>query len=96
MGLLYGGLLGIALPLLEKAFPKAEKYIPSAMGIGLAMVIPWFNSLSMCLGSGIAMLLEKKRPKLAERYVIPVASGLIAGESIMGIAVALLGAAGVI
>jgi putative OPT family oligopeptide transporter len=96
MGLLVGGIIGIVLPLMEKAFPKAEKYIPSAMGIGLSMVIPWFNSLSMCIGSGIAMLLEKKRPKLAERFVIPVASGLIAGESIMGIAVALLGAAGIL
>ena len=28
----------------------------------------------------------------AERYVIPVASGLIAGESIIGVVVALLGA----
>ena len=32
----------------------------------------------------------------AERYIVPVSSGIIAGESIMGIAIALLGAGGLL
>ncbi|NMC44621.1 MAG: OPT family oligopeptide transporter [candidate division Zixibacteria bacterium] len=96
LGLLIGGLIGIILPLLERAFPKAKSFIPSPMGLGLAMVIPFYNSLSMFIGAGIATILEKKKPVMAEIYIIPVASGLIAGESIMGIAVALLSAGGIL
>jgi OPT family oligopeptide transporter len=94
MGLLVGGLVGIVLPLLERAFPRLSRFIPSATGLGLAFVIPLFNSLSMFLGALIALILERKQPKIAERFVIPVSSGLIAGESMMGIVVALLSASG--
>jgi uncharacterized oligopeptide transporter (OPT) family protein len=96
MGLFIGGLVGIIIPLLELAFPKYKRFIPSAMGLGLSMVIPFSNSLSMFIGAAIALVLEHKRPVLAERYIIPVSSGLIAGESLLGILVALLAAAGVL
>lgn len=96
MGLLIGGLTGIIIPLLELALPKYRKYIPSAMGLGLAMVIPFYNSLAMFIGAAIALIMEKKTPAKAETYIIPVSSGFIAGESIMGIAVALLSAAGIL
>ena len=35
----------------------------------------------------IALGLERWRPKLAERYTVPVSSGIIAGESLIGIAI---------
>ncbi len=95
-GMIVGGLLGIIIPLLEKLFPKQQKYIPSATGLGLSMVIPFFNSLSMFIGAVIAMLLEKKKPALAERYLITVSSGFIAGESLIGVAIALLAATGLL
>jgi uncharacterized oligopeptide transporter (OPT) family protein len=44
----------------------------------------------MFLGALIAWVVEKRSPKTAEDYTIPVASGIIAGESLMGIAVAIL------
>ena len=95
MGLLIGGMIGIAIPLLEKLLPESfEPYLPSAMGLGLSMIIPFFNSLSFFIGAAISLLLEKKRPRIAEKYVITVASGLIAGESLVGVAIALLVAAG--
>jgi len=94
MGLLVGGLIGIFIPVLELLFPKRKKYIPSAMGLGLAMVIPFYNSLSMFIGGAIAAILAKKRKALAEKYVIPVSAGIIAGESIIGIVIALLAATG--
>ncbi|OGS11203.1 MAG: hypothetical protein A2234_07745 [Elusimicrobia bacterium RIFOXYA2_FULL_58_8] len=94
MGMLVGGLVGIIIPLLELAFPKKRKYIPSAMGLGLAMVIPFWNSLSMFLGGLIALIIEKKNKDVAEKYIIPVSSGIIAGESLMGVAIALSDARG--
>ena len=64
--------------------------------IGLAMVIPAFNSISMFLGALIAWAYAKAKPAAAETYVIPVASGLIAGESLLGVAVALMAASGIL
>jgi uncharacterized oligopeptide transporter (OPT) family protein len=89
-GMFIGAGIGILLPLLEKLFPKASRFIPSTTGLGLAMVIPFFNSLSMFIGALIGLVLEKKSPKLAEKYIIPVSSGIIAGESLVGVVVALL------
>ncbi len=95
-GLLVGALLGILIPTLERLFPKVHKYIPSAMGLGLAFVIPFFNALSMFIGAAITTFLEKKKPEVADKYVVTVASGFIAGESLVGVAIALLAAAGIL
>lgn len=90
-GMVIGGLVGLALPLLERMLPeRAKKWVPSATGLGLAFVIPFFNSFSMFLGALLAWLLARSKPAVAERFVIPVSSGLIAGESILGIVVALI------
>ncbi len=90
-GIVAGGLLGIILPVLERFTPEnLRKFMPSATGLGLAMVIPFFNSLGMFIGALIALALEKANAKQATSYIVPVASGIIAGESIMGIIVALL------
>jgi OPT family oligopeptide transporter len=77
-----GALVGIALPLLEKAFPNAKKFLPSAMGLGLAFVVTFQNSLSFFLGALIAHRWAARNQKSADEYVVPVASGVIAGESL--------------
>jgi uncharacterized oligopeptide transporter (OPT) family protein len=95
VGALAGGVLGILLVLLERWAPKAAKpYIPSAAGFGLAIVIPGSSSISFCIGAGIAELLRRRRPQVAETAVIPVGSGFLAGESLMGIALIMLKAFG--
>ena len=96
IGLVIGALVGIILPLLEIAFPKAKKFIPSATGLGLAFTITGYYSISMFIGALLALGLHKARPKLAEEYVVPVSSGIIAGESLMGVLIALLVVAGVL
>jgi uncharacterized oligopeptide transporter (OPT) family protein len=60
------------------------------------MVVPGFNAVSFFLGALIAEVLRRRKPELAERAVVPVASGFIAGESLMGILVAMLVAFGVL
>jgi uncharacterized oligopeptide transporter (OPT) family protein len=87
----WGGLAGIVLTLLEEFLPKQyRKWVPSPTGLGIAGVIPAFNSISMFLGALCAFLLAKAKPKLDEKYTVPVSSGLIAGESLMGVAVILV------
>jgi uncharacterized oligopeptide transporter (OPT) family protein len=81
--------LGIALALLEKFAPKPLKaWIPAPSGLGIAMVVPGANAISMFLGGAVAEGLRRFFPKLAARYTTAAASGLIAGESLAGVAVA--------
>jgi uncharacterized oligopeptide transporter (OPT) family protein len=72
----------------------APKWLPNLPALGLAMVIPASISITMFLGSLVAKLLERYRPSLAQRFVIAAASGLIAGESLTGVARALIGITG--
>ncbi|MBA3464872.1 MAG: OPT/YSL family transporter [Deltaproteobacteria bacterium] len=93
---IYVGLgLGIVMAIVEKyASKEAKAWIPSPYGIGLAMVVPASNSIMMFLGAVTAELIRRKAPSY-NGYVVPVASGLIAGESLMGIAISMLTVAGV-
>jgi OPT family oligopeptide transporter len=90
IGLLVGALLGIVLAVLEVIFPKHKKWIPSPVGLGIAFTITGYYSVSMFIGALLAVGLNRWRPKVAGEYVVPVASGIIAGESMMGVAIALL------
>jgi len=86
-----GFVLGFVLALVERFAPKKFlPYIPSPSGIGIAMVIPASNAIAMFIGSLLAHVLRKVKPALAERLTVPVSSGFIAGESLMGIVIALL------
>jgi OPT family oligopeptide transporter len=90
-GLLIGLLIGAIIPLLEMRSPRSVKpFIPSAMGLGLSLIIPAWNSISIFIGATLALMFAKYRPALSAVYTIPVASGIIAGESLMGVAIALL------
>lgn len=95
-GLLIGGLLGIVLALAEHFFPKAKKYMPSAMGLGLSWVVPFSSCLSFFLGAAAAWAWAKYNKRNAELFTVPVASGAIAGESLASAAVAIINAAGAI
>jgi uncharacterized oligopeptide transporter (OPT) family protein len=85
-----GGLVGIFITLAEEFVPqKHRRWIPSATGLGIAGVVPAFNSISMFIGALGAWLLAKASPAKDEKYTIPVSSGLIAGETLMGVAIKL-------
>jgi len=90
VGLLIGSLVGILLPLLEMWFPKQKKFIPAATGLGIAFTINGFNAIMMFIGSLAALWLSRAKPEVHEEYTVPVASGIIAGESLMGVLIALL------
>jgi OPT family oligopeptide transporter len=93
IAIVIGGLVGIGITLLEKAFPKHKHLIPSATGLGLAFTIPCWSALNMGFGAIIAWAWSKKNAERAERYTTPLASGFIAGESLMGVAITFFGIA---
>lgn len=80
-----GGLIGIILPLLSKFLPRYDKWIPSAAGIGLSWTFHWYYSLLFFLGAVVGYVFEKTTPKQAEEFTFPVASGIVAGGSLMGV-----------
>jgi uncharacterized oligopeptide transporter (OPT) family protein len=88
--MLVGGLFGVLITLAEEFLPRGfVKWIPSATGLGVAGVVPAFNSISMFLGALGAWIWMKAHAKSAEKYTISGSSGLIAGESLMGVAIIL-------
>lgn len=90
VAIVVGGLIGCLLPVLENQFPKARPYLPSAMGLGLGWVVTFSNSFAFSIGAVIALLWFKLSPKTQEAYNVPIASGLVAGESLMSALVAIL------
>lgn len=72
----------------------APRWLPNMPAFGLSMVIPASISMTMFFGSLGAKLFERYQPNLVQRFVITAASGLIAGESLTGVARALLGIVG--
>src|SRR3954451_7594656 len=81
-----GGAVGLVLTLAPVLLPKYERYLPSASAFGLAWVFPWYYGLLFFLGALIALLLERRKPNLAKEFTLPVASGVVAGGSLMGVA----------
>jgi uncharacterized oligopeptide transporter (OPT) family protein len=84
-----GLVIGAVLVLLERALPRYKKWLPSAIGVGLGLILPFYQPLQMFLGAAIAALAARSEGR-AKELVVPIASGLIAGESIVGVAVAAL------
>lgn len=92
VALAVGAGTGIVLALLARfASARVRAVLPSAMGLGIAFVIPFYNTLSIFIGATVAFFLRKGA---AAEYTVPVASGIIAGESLIGVLVALLAAIG--
>ena len=83
IAILIGALIGIALPISEKLFPKVRPWLPSAMGLGLGWVVFFSNALSFTIGALIAWLWRIVHRRSQEAFYLPVASGLIAGESML-------------
>jgi len=87
---LIAGAVGVALPLLEKALPKARPYLPSATGLGLGWVVPFSIPLSFAIGGVLASIWRRASPATEDTYSVPIASGLIAGESMVKALLAML------
>jgi uncharacterized oligopeptide transporter (OPT) family protein len=84
-----GALVGVALPLAAKLFPRAEPWLPSAMGLGLSWVMVFQNSLSFAIGAVLVAVWTKLNKKNSDLYSIPIASGMIAGESLVAALIAI-------
>ena len=82
-----GGIFGIVFALLPVLFPRKQKYMLSVSGFGLAWIFQWYYGVLFFTGALIAWWWQKKSPAKAEEFLLPVASGVIAGGSLMGVAI---------
>ncbi len=85
-----GALIGVALPLTERVFPNSRRWLPSAMGLGLGWVVFFSNAFSFAIGAVIASVWGAVHRRSQETFKVPIASGLIAGESILKAILAML------
>jgi len=88
-----GILIGILIPVIEAKAPAAVKnWMPSATGMGVAMVVPYVYCFSIFLGSMIYLGIKKKNPAWILAFAGAIGAGGIAGEGIMGVGLAIWGA----
>ena len=80
-----GGAVGVVLTLLPRIFPRHQHLIPSPAGLGLAWTFHWYYGLLFFIGGLLGWWAEKQYPEWSEEFTFPIASGWIAGESLMGV-----------
>lgn len=84
------GLVGVGLALAARQNARRWlTWLPSGAAFGLAFVIPAWIAFGLFIGAAVAEALRIWRPNWAGRFVLAAAAGLVAGESLAGIATAL-------
>jgi uncharacterized oligopeptide transporter (OPT) family protein len=86
---LCGALFGVLLPCL-RLIPKIKPYVPSGLAFGIGFITPPDNSLAMFYGLVAWYVWRYYDSKSVEKLSFAVASGMIAGDGLMGIAKAAL------
>lgn len=82
--LIISAVLGVVLTVLE-AKPAFKRFIPSPTGMGIGMIVPLSVVTTMFLGGVIGAIWERTSRATADLYMMPVASGLIAGEALVAV-----------
>src|SRR6266852_269854 len=92
VGLVIGIAVGVLLTLLAE---KWGERIPSPSAIGIGMLIPASVLMTFILGGVGQFIWSRVSPETERDYRIPLASGLIAGEAIIAVVLAIMAAIGV-
>jgi len=87
---LFGLAFGAAVPLVRRLAPKTQRFLPSGLAFGIAFIIPAFYSFCFLFGAILYAIWKKRNLANAEALGFAVASGLIAGEGLMGVVTAAL------
>jgi uncharacterized oligopeptide transporter (OPT) family protein len=88
----WAGLFGVLLQTISSLYPRHAKYMPSSIGLGLGLVMPFVNPLSFAIGGVLAWLWPVIHKRTGQMFVTPIAAGLIAGESMVLAILAILAA----
>jgi uncharacterized oligopeptide transporter (OPT) family protein len=84
-----GSALGVLFTVLEQR-KEWRNFVPSPTGVGIGMLIPANAVTTILLGALVGWVWQKLKPKNSEFYAIPVAAGLIAGEALVAVILAIV------
>jgi OPT family oligopeptide transporter len=87
---LVGAIVGIVIPVVGAINKKIGKWLPSPIALGIAFMVTPYSSLSMWLGALLTYLYNRKHADRVDRFGASLASGLIAGEGLMMVVIAIL------
>ncbi|MGF1449350.1 MAG: OPT/YSL family transporter [Opitutales bacterium] len=83
--------MGVLLAVAEKLVPEyRRKYVPSASSLGFAFIIPADISIALFLGAMIGEVVRLFNAQWKRKYLVVVAAGLVAGESLTGVGESIL------
>ncbi len=83
--LLIGCGVGSLIVILEKYAPKIKPFLPSAVALGVAMVVPAIYAVSIFIGALIMWLVTKIHKKWITEYAASIGAGSIVGEGLIGV-----------
>ena len=93
VALVVGTLVGIAIAVLED---RKVQWVPSATGMGIAMMVPATVVFVMFLGGLVEVAWRRLSPTTCDTFLPPVASGFIAGEALVAVVIPLLVVLGIL
>jgi uncharacterized oligopeptide transporter (OPT) family protein len=59
--------------------------VPSPTGVGIGILVPFSVIFTMFLGGVVGYVWERQNKASADLYMVPLASGLIAGEALVAV-----------
>jgi uncharacterized oligopeptide transporter (OPT) family protein len=74
--------IGVLLVLIKELLQA--HWLPSAAGLGLGMILPGTLTVPMAVGGALCWVWSRSARASFDRYAVTVASGLIAGEAVVG------------
>ena len=83
-----GLVLGIALPILGRG--RLGRFLPSPVAVGIGLIFPVTMSATILLGAVAISLSRRRWPGLANGDDHALAAGALAGESLMGVLLAIV------
>ncbi len=87
---LIGAIVGLVIPFIGAANKKIGKWLPSPIALGIAFMVTPYSSLAMWLGAVLTSIYARKNADAVDRFGASLASGLIAGEGLMMVVIAIL------
>lgn len=85
---LIAGVAGIVLAAVEES--PFKRFVPPAVAVGIGALIPLEYSLTILCGAAVVAASSRLRRPWRPETVAAVGAGLIAGDSLVGVAIALL------
>jgi len=81
-------LIGVLLALLGTR--RLGRWLPSPAAVGVALILPASYSLAIFVGGACIAVLQRRWPAPVAAYGAVVAGGVIGGEALLGVAIAIL------